>query len=127
MKAHELLERVFQEIVSEAKRNGSFANRILQQLQQVGAVQSNKRGSGGRRAPSAIDPFACFQESEQVLQDELGKLDIEQLKDIVSEYGMDTARLAMRWKSRERLEELIVNCVASRSRKGDAFRHQSDS
>ena len=35
---------------------------------------------------------------------------------------MDGAKLAMKWKSADRLVELIVASVASRSRKGDVFR-----
>ena len=35
---------------------------------------------------------------------------------------MDGSKLAMKWKARERLEDLIVTTVALRSRKDEAFR-----
>jgi hypothetical protein len=35
---------------------------------------------------------------------------------------MDRSKLAMKWKTKDRLVELIVSTVASRARKGDAFR-----
>lgn len=84
-------------------------------------VQSLKRRSG-RRARSVLDPFAIHAEGEDVLRARLRELDIEKLKDIIAEHGMDTARLAMKWKSKERLLDLIATTVQARSRKGDAFR-----
>ena len=53
------------------------------------------------------------------------ELDTEQLKDIVAEHGMDTAKLAMKWKSSERLIEFIVSTVEARADKGRAFRGSS--
>jgi len=49
-------------------------------------------------------------------------LSVEQLKDIVSEHALDSSRLALKWKSADRLVELIVATVRSRIEKGDAFR-----
>jgi len=49
-------------------------------------------------------------------------LNIEELKDIVAEQGMDRSKLARKWKNKERLINLIVTAVESRMRKGDAFR-----
>lgn len=126
MKAHELLQAVFSEIATEAKQNPDFGERILRQLQKVAAKPHKRRPHAGRRAPGVIDPFARFREGEETLRNELEKLDVEQLKDIIAEHGMDSAKLAMRWKSRERLTDLIVKTVASRSRKGDAFRSRPD-
>jgi len=52
-------------------------------------------------------------------------LNIEQLKDMVAEHGMDQAKLAMKWRTSDRLVDLIASTVAARARKGDAFRSQS--
>ena len=73
--------------------------------------------------PMPIDPFAAHgfgQEPE--LRRQLEQLDAEQLKDIIAEHGMDRAKLAMRWKTCARLIDLIVETVAARAKKGDAFR-----
>jgi hypothetical protein len=35
---------------------------------------------------------------------------------------MDRTKLAMKWKAKDRLIELIISAVKSRSQKGDAFR-----
>lgn len=75
-----------------------------------------------RRAPALFDPFAAYAQSEHMLRQRLNGLHIEQLKDMVAEHGMDSSKLAMKWKAPGRLVELIVGTVRERSRKGDAFR-----
>lgn len=68
-----------------------------------------------------MDPFALYEKGETELRRALEQLDVERLKDIVAEHGMDQARLAMRWKATPRLVELIVASVKSRAHKGEAF------
>ena len=128
------LELLFEVIMTEARTNPAFAERLKRVLADdtmpfalAGrrsvdrhAIKSGRRSN--RRAKAAVDLFALFSVSEQRLRTELAKLRLEQLKDVVSEYGMDSARLALKWKSVERLTELIVSTVVSRARKGDAFR-----
>lgn len=75
-----------------------------------------------RRAPAVLDPFAIHRDDPSRLVPALRELDTERLKDVVSQYAMDPRRLALRWKSPERLIDLIVNVVEQRARKGDAFR-----
>lgn len=77
---------------------------------------------GGRRPPGPFDPFAAYAESENALRRRLAACDIEELRNIVAEHGMDHDRLAMRWKSPDRLIERIVSTVSARVRKGEAFR-----
>ncbi len=113
----ERIEAVFAEIVSEAKSNPEFAQRLETALSGTPRMARRRR-----RAPGAVDPFALFAEGEDTLRQRLNELDIEQLKDIVAEHGMDQSRLAMKWRTPDRLIELIVNMVRDRSRKGDAFR-----
>jgi hypothetical protein len=69
-----------------------------------------------------LDPFDAAAEGEQALRQALAGLDVEQLKDIVAEQGMDPANLALKWKRNDRLVDLIVTTVNQRSRKGEAFR-----
>jgi len=70
-----------------------------------------------------LDPFAVFSESgEDGLRGRLGELSLDQLRDIVAEHGMDSDRLAMRWKDPMRVIDRIVERVASRRAKGSAFR-----
>ena len=73
-----------------------------------------------------VDPLELFQEGrEDRLREALADLNIEQLKDIVAEYGLDPSKLAMKWKKRERIEDLIVTTIAERLAKGSVFRQDS--
>lgn len=77
----------------------------------------------GRRAPAKLDPLKALAESgEDGLTIRLEGLDLEQLRDIVAQFGMDPRRLVMRWKDVERVQAHIVATTVQRSRKGDAFR-----
>ena len=73
-------------------------------------------------------PRPCFRGLTDAgsLPTELRALELEQLRDVVAYYGMDPRRLAMKWKSRERLIDHISQTVHARSHKGDAFRSPKD-
>ena len=55
----------------------------------------------------------------------LADLSIEQLKDIVAEFGMDTGKLVSKWKTADRIIERIVETSRARAQKGDVFRADS--
>jgi len=62
------------------------------------------------------------QEGEGELRRRLADLELEQLRDIIAEHGMDNDRLAMKWKDVNRVIDRIVSRVVDRAAKGDAFR-----
>jgi hypothetical protein len=71
-----------------------------------------------------IDPFAVFTDKgETGLRERLAALNLEQLRDIVAEHGMDHDRLAMKWRDSRRVIDRIVDRVAARTTKGSAFRN----
>lgn len=77
----------------------------------------------GRRAPAKLDPFKILANSgEHALMAQLADLDVEELRDIVAQFGMDPRRLVMKWKDVQRVREHVVATTAQRARKGDAFR-----
>lgn len=119
MNIEERLAFLFAEIQKEVRRNPDFAERIARVLDGDG---STDLGRSHRRTPGILDPFEVFRQGEEALRARLEGLDIEQLKDIVAEHGMDRSKLAMKWKTKDRLVSLIVSTVASRARKGEAFR-----
>lgn len=115
-------------VANEARRTARFANSLQAA---IAPAQTDGRGRlpaaaakrSGRRAPGVLDPFAVYAESgETGLRDRLGQLDLEQLRDILAEHGMDHDRLAMKWKDTARVIDRIVDKVASRATKGSAFR-----
>jgi hypothetical protein len=126
MTPHKLLKTLFGEIVREAEANPEFGERLMRAFTGRAADGGSKGhrspGKSGRRAAAVVDPFEEFQKGELGLRNRLRDLDLERLRDVVAQYGMDPTKLAMKWKDKERLTDLIVNTVASRSRKGDAFR-----
>lgn len=89
-----------------------------------GSVRSPTRAARlGRRSPGPLDPFAVYAETgASGLRQALATLDLEQLRDVVAEHGMDHDRLAMRWKSPHRVIGRIVERVEAVSSKGFAFR-----
>ena len=68
------------------------------------------------------DAMQKVQENEQVLREQLSVLTVDQLKDVVADHDMDPSKLVMKWRTRERIVNHIVELAMSRSRKGDAFR-----
>lgn len=126
MKVLETLRTLFEEVVREAESNHRFQERLTRVLAEPMRPETNSTGPAtkhrGRRQPAVLDPFAVLREGEHVLRARLTDLDIEQLKDIVSENRMDPSKLALKWRSPERLCELIVDTARARSAKGDVFR-----
>lgn len=117
-------------VLHEAERNAEFADTLEHAL--TGAIQvrtrkrsddvADKARKGNRRAPAVLDPYEAFESGEAQLRGTLTRLDIEQLKDIVAQHGMDRSRLAMKRKSPDRLVDLIVGTVKSRATKDSVFR-----
>lgn len=112
-------------IANEAVRTPRFANSLQTSLFQ-GSIEVPKVRRTGRRAPGVIDPFAIYSDTdEQGLRARLASLDLEQLRDIVAEHGMDHDRLAMKWKDQHRVINRIVEKVVARTSKGSAFRPET--
>lgn len=112
------LKRIFKVIEEEVTRNREFAEKL------EAAIKSPALQKGRvKRQKAAFDPLEVFESGgENRLLETLQPLDIEQLRDIVAEFGMDAARLAMKWTSKDRLIKHIATTAASRAKKGDAFR-----
>lgn len=133
------LERLFAEILSEARTRPQFEARlakvfasmdalssvVAQRPQDVEEVPSSPRRH--RRAAAVIDVLSIFENGEDQLRAQLGKLTLNQLRDIVAEHGMDSNKLALKWRSRTRVEDLIVTTVRERMAKGSVFRRRPTS
>lgn len=105
-------------IANEANTNPDFAAKLARVLGEE--VPSRARG---KRSPAILDPISVYQtDTEQGLRLKLQGLTLDQLRDIVSEYGTDMSQLVMKWTRPERVIDHIVATAATRARKGDAFR-----
>ncbi len=119
------MRALFDVLAREAESNPRLAGQIARILDGDEALTAapERAGRRGRRNPGVVDPFLVLRErGEANLRVELAGLSDEQLKDIIAEHMLDSSKLAMKWKAKERLVDLILSSVASRSRKGDAFR-----
>jgi hypothetical protein len=120
-----VLRRLFDEIIAEAERRPDFGRRLAAALGQPsleGVIPPLRGKRRNRREPGVFDPFELFAQGEHTLRQALEGLDIDQLKDIVSEHAMDSAKLALKWRSPTRLVDLIVSTVRTRIEKGEAFK-----
>ena len=114
-------------VADEAEQNAEFAQK-LEAVLGLGQGRAKPKGtqrgrSRKRRAPAAFDPVAVLRmEGSPRLRSRLSGLDLEQLKDMVAQYGMDPGKLVMKWKTWDRIADRIVEMSANRAQKGDAFR-----
>lgn len=120
-------------VVDEAARNPKFAEELETALTAVTAGQSasseypaeglvdDVKRHRGRRNKAVLDPVRLARSGEERLRMEIKNLTVDQLKDIVAEFGMDPRRKVMRWKTREKIVEEIVRVSKDRSRKGKSF------
>jgi hypothetical protein len=120
------LQGLVRAVVEEAERNPDFARKLESSLG-VGATpattapQQNRAASGKRRTPAVLDPINVARQGEEALRHRLTPLSVEQLKDIVADYGMDPGKLVMKWKTPERIIDRIVEFSLGRAVKGDVF------
>lgn len=147
MTSRRTLRNLFRVILDEADKNPDFEARLLDALAaagfapiketappkrgkkhqggradaSVGGVLEAKR-PGNRRPPAVLDPIKVAREGEQALRAALGELTLDQLHDVVADYGMDPGKLVMKWRTDKRIIDRIVEISLARARKGEAFR-----
>jgi hypothetical protein len=124
MTLKKILNDLVRVVVEEATRNAEFANRIEESLgikeKKKPTTPAASRGAN-RRAPAVLDPIELMREGETVLRAKLSALTLEQLKDIVADYGMDPGKLVLKWKTPDRIIERIVEVSLGRVKKGEGF------
>lgn len=122
MDTNKLLSSIFKEFLKELHSNQDLRNRITQLIEKDIKRVEERPTRSHRRKPGPFDPMAVYREQPETLNPRLEGLEIEQLKDIIAEHGMDRAKLAMKWQTKGRLVDLIITTIQSRAQKGDAFR-----
>jgi hypothetical protein len=134
------LNRLMRVVIDEAERNPGFEAALSEALdgqpsgkrkqpKEAYATESTsgegKRGRN-RRTPAVLDPVQVVRDGENALRTALETLSLDQLRDIVAEFGMDSSRLVMKWVDPARVIDRIVELSTARARKGDAFRKSAD-
>ncbi len=134
------LGRLMRVVLDEAERNPAFEAALIEALDPVGqkarvpkempATEAADRGQAkrgkNRRTAAALDPVQIVREGEQALRNALEGLTLDQLRDIVAEYGMDPGRLVMKWNTADRVIDRIVEMSIARAQKGSAFRRSTE-
>jgi len=122
MSLKKALNDLVRAIIEEAEHNPEFASRVEEALGlKERSLSSDVVRGAHRRAPAVLDPVQLARQGEPALRARLAELNLEQLKDIVADYGMDPGRLALRWKTPERIIDRIVEISLGRARKGEGF------
>lgn len=139
MSLRNTLNRLIRVVIDEAESNPNFAAALSSALDPLATkrrpnkdevsgqkVDGDVRRGKNRRAPAALDPVQVVREGEPALRNSLEKLSLDQLRDIVAEYGFDPGRLVMKWTTPERVVDRIVEMSIARAHKGSAFRKPAD-
>jgi len=133
------LNAFLREVIAEAEANPAFQERLTKALsaddKPVKASVERKRQAkpvehkrpSNRRPPAALDPVQLARIGESELREALTRLDIEQLRDVVADYGMDPGKLVMKWRDADRITNRIVEVARGRAQKGNAFLPPSES
>lgn len=122
MTPHKTLKALFSELLAEVERNDELRAKLESLLGHSKEASKPSLNKSSRRQPGRFDPMALYREQPGNLSRLLSELSLDELKDIVAENGMDRTKLAMKWKAKDRLVDLIMTTVESRAQKGDAFR-----
>jgi hypothetical protein len=112
-------------VADEAERNEEFRKKLVELILSPEKFDSRRevaRGRGGRRTSAVFDPIELARRDEPALRARLNELNIEQLRDIVAQFGMDPGKLVMKWKDVARIIDRIAEVSIARATKGDAFR-----
>ena len=103
--------------VERALGINTSTNDPLSQAKGTGTTKKRK----GRRTPAVLDPVELARQGEDTLRTKMSILTLDQLRDIVAQYGMDPGKLVMKWKDPNRVMDRIVELALARATKGDAF------
>ncbi len=122
MKFKKALQNLVRVVINEANENPGFAHEIEMALGiQPKPEDAKVKRPSHRRTPGVLDPIELARQGEGVLMLRLKDLSLEQLRDIVADYGMDPGKLVMKWKTSDRVIDKIIEYSLARAKKGEAF------
>jgi len=113
-KAKALFKILLDEIENNKELNAKVA--------ELFAEKTKDKKRANKRNAAIFDPVELQTKGNDFLIQELNKLSIEELKDIVAEYGMDIGKLVMKWKIKDKIIKHIADISEKRNKKGDSFR-----
>lgn len=134
----EAAARLLRELAERAERDPAFGIQLAEAVRSSGlldtpspqpsaSASARKKPVNGTKRPAATasslpDPFQVLrQNGENALRDQLARLDIASLRQIVRAHRLDPARISARWTATDRVITLIVDQVRARANLGRAF------
>ena len=128
MKLRTKLLDLVKAVADAAERDPELASRLSDIFGAAPAAPKKPEPVPGRaknRRPAAVlDPVVVVGDGEDALRSQLSALTLDQLRDVVAEYGMDQGKLVMKWKDPARVVDRIVEIAVARAQKGHAFRSE---
>ena len=112
------LQDIIAAVIEETNINNEFRQKIENIINPPGKKATKPRS---KRNKGLIDPYVAIKQGRDSLSLKLGELTVEQLKDVISEHGLDATKNSMRWKKKERLIELIIQKSENRISMGEVF------
>ncbi len=132
----EAAARLLRELAERAERDPSFGIQLAEAVRSSGLLDApsphppptaKKKSANRAKRPTPAasdlpDPFQVLrQHGEDALHDQLARLDIASLRQIVRAHRLDPARISARWTATDRVITLIVDQVRARANHGRAF------
>jgi hypothetical protein len=105
-------------IAEEIERHPELLKDLNLTMEEVPIAEKKKKTS----TVVEMNVFEIYSEKgEEGLKSELEKLSIPQLNYIIRQNVFDPTKLSQKWKKKDKLIDLIVNKVKSRTEKGRVF------
>jgi hypothetical protein len=123
MTIEQRLKRLFDVLLDAVKNDAELRKRVDEALGLIEKEPVPRATKKKGRSPAPFDPYEIYASGEDSLRSKLTGLDIDPLKDIVSQYAMDHTGTVMRLKTKSKVIDHILAIVRSRAQHGDAFRN----
>lgn len=116
-------------LAADAMRGGETvfagaAARVVDSAQPVTPARTPSTAARTRstRNPAALDPFDVFRsDGRDALRSRLAELSLDQLRDVIHQYGMDPDKRAMKWKTVSKVRDRILESTEATRNRDRAF------
>jgi hypothetical protein len=114
-------------IAEQAAKDNDFAAALSDLFSDSRPDQEERVSISDHIPEPTVDPFVARQDrGQEGFRNWLDSQSIEQLKAIISEHRLDATGNARKWKTKEKLVELIIDRVESRAKQGGVFRRYGE-
>jgi hypothetical protein len=123
-KVRKQIASILMNIAKKIEEDGEFAKIIFSQLEENKSEGKNnaKKLSKSNQLETKINIFEIHQnQGSEGLLGFLESLDLQGLKKLVAENGLDPAQKVRRWRKKEKVINHVIESVSKQMSKGEAF------